>query len=129
MEHRWGDVNVDDEVTDGVFVGGCGPADLWISKKNVLICQYEDFTDGYVSYYPTNAIYRVAMGLPMDEHEPGNLPDGKFITWNGGTEAEAGHDALSIARYLAVFVPDAFSEAERNHLLGHGLTQQEGKKE
>lgn len=129
MEHRWGDVNEDGEVEDGVFVGGCGPADLWITGKNVLICQYENFDEGYVSYYPANAIYRAAMGLPMDEHTPGNLPEGKFITWNGSTEAEAEHDALSIARYLAVFVPDTFSEAERNHLLGHDLTQQEGKNE
>lgn len=124
MEYRWGDVNKDGEVEGGVFVGGCGPADLWISKKNILVCQYEDFDDGYVSYYPTSAIYRVAMGLPVDEHTLGDLPEGKFLTWHGSTEAQAKHDAMSIAVYLAVFVPDVFDEDERANLLGPGLTQQ-----
>lgn len=124
MNYRWGDVNADLNIDgdNAEFVGGCGSADLWITSKNVLICQYEPFEDCYVSYYPTNAIYRVAAGLPMDEHEPGSLPEGKFMTWHGNDEAEATHDAKSIATYLAAFVPDAFSDAEREHLLGRGLT-------
>lgn len=119
MNHRWGDVNDDGELGGlACFLGGCGPADLrLVEKNNVLICQYEDFSGGYVSYYPPSALYRHAMGIPLDEHEPGHLRSGSHVRWFGNDATDAEHDAQGIARYLAVFAPDLFTEEQRRDLL------------
>lgn len=119
MNHRWGDVNDDGELSSPArFLGGCGPADLWlVEKNNVLICQYEDFPDGYVSYYPPSALYHHVMGIPLDDHEPGHLRKSSHVRWFGNAATEAEHDAQGIARYLAVFAPDLFTEEQRRDLL------------
>jgi len=129
MEHRWDDVHKSISEDDGdaaVFLGGTDKADLWLTERmGVLICQYEH-RDDYVSYYPARAIYARVKGRKNDNdgasiHEQ---PPEARIWWTGSEESEDNHDPAGIARYLAVFAPDIFTEEERADLLGHRLTRQ-----
>lgn len=136
MQHRWCDVN--DEVDDGEntnyaeYIGGVGDADLWVSRKiNVLICQYED-DDEYVSYYPASAVIDHAKGVLTYKNTPKlegvgvSHPDNanKRLLWYGKDTSVVGHLPKNIARYVALFCPHAFSEAEREEALGLTLTEQ-----
>lgn len=123
MNHRWGDVN-EDEGSPLVFtfIGGCGEADLWLTYDGVLLCQYEDFD---VGYWPASAIHRYITGGVMDEPNfPLKVEKGMFFRWFGVASIEAVHDAIGIARYLAVFAPYLFTDGERADLLGLTLTKQ-----
>jgi hypothetical protein len=124
MNHRWGDIN--DDIADvAVLIGGCGPADLWLIDTGVLVCQYEDNDDDYVSYWPASAIHRHVTGRAMDDTTfPINFVKGRFYRWFGAASIQAVHDEISIARYLAVFAPYLFTEGERADLLGSNLTKQ-----
>lgn len=136
MKHRWMDVQnegIDSDVADStIFAGGTELADLWIVQKtNVLICQYED-DDEYVSYFPISAVLDHAKGR-MD-HESCNGKGmivqemerlGLSSIW--GIDLPQ-HKPEDIARYLAVFYPDAFTEAQRQEALGITLTTEENDK-
>lgn len=142
MQHRWCDVNEDaflleEDSSHADFVGGVGDADLWVNTKdNVLICQYED-DEEYVSYYPMSAILDHAKGVLTYENtlglegksvaDPTNVS--KRLLWYGKSTSVLGHKPSEIARYLAMFYPDAFSPAEREEALGLTLTQDVGPAE
>lgn len=141
MQHRWCDVN--NEVNDSEdpshadYIGGVGDVDLWVNTKiNVLICQYED-EDEYVSYYPASAVIDHAKGVLTYENTPKlegvsvSHPDNanKRLLWHGKDTSVDGHLPKDIARYVALFYPDAFSEAEREEALGLTLTQDVGPAE
>jgi hypothetical protein len=139
VQHRWCDVNEEvfvpedgEDPCHADYVGGVGDVDLWVSaRSNVLICQYED-EDEYVSYYPVSAVLDHAKGVLTYENTP-NL-EGKFVgdptnankrlLWHGKDTSVVGHQPKEIARYLAVFYPDAFSQAEREEALGLDLAEQ-----
>lgn len=124
MNHRWGDPNddIDDSFDSVVLIGGCGEADLWLTYDGVLLCQYEDFD---VGYWPASAIHRYITGGVMDEPNfPLKVEKGMFFRWFGVASIEAVHDAIGIARYLAVFAPYLFTDGERADLLGLTLTKQ-----
>lgn len=132
MQHRWIDVNedVDSENNPTEFVGMVGEADLWIIQRlDVLICQYRH-DDEYVSYYPTSAVIDHAKGRLTYENSPNlgglSIEDpsniNKRLMWWGDDAMLAMHDQEMIARYLAIFVPYVFSDAERNEVLGMNLT-------
>lgn len=131
MQYRWMDINYDIDGDTATFIGGCGPADLWLIVKQeegkpdrtILVCQYKD-ADAYVSYQPLRTIYRAVFDLPLDEHTPGMFKPNTFVRWHGLNKTMRHHDAISIARYLAMFTPDFFTEEERRHLLGADLTPQ-----
>ena len=133
MEHRWDDVHksVDEGDEDSaVFLGGTGNADLWLTERmGVLICQYEDSND-YVSYYPARAIYARVKGHENANDGKGSVlhdyPPDACLWWKGSEESEDNHDPMGIARYLAVFAPDIFTEEERADLLG-GQTNPRGE--
>jgi len=131
MKHRWEDVNNSVAEHDGdsaVFLGGTEKADLWLTEKmGVLVCQYEGPSD-YVSYYPARAIYARIKGRKNDNDGNSpllNYPPEARVWWTGSEEPEDNHDPMGIARYLAMFAPDIFTEEERADLLGHRLTQEE----
>lgn len=134
MEHRWEDVHqsVYEHEGDGaVFLGGTEKADLWLTEKlGVLICQYEHRYD-YVSYYPARAIYARVKGHENDNDGRSplqNYPPEARVWWRGSEESEDNHNPMFIARYLAVFAPDIFTETERADLLG-GQTNPQGEME
>lgn len=132
MQYRWLDVaqDVDSKVSAGTtFIGGTGLADLWVvPKTNVLICQYED-PDDYVSYHPVSAVLADAKGeLDGDNDKYAGvditqMPEDASIKWGAyqSLTEEGTHKPADIARYLAVFYPDAFTEAQRAEVLGTTL--------
>jgi hypothetical protein len=137
MEPRFEDLR-DTDARPCTLIGGTTEADIWLSVvtdgyvrgKNlpVLICQYEG-TDNYVSYYPPGAILEHVKGTLMDIPQSGFLnrcitkwPEGTRTYWKSG---EMEHNALEIARYVAVFAPYVFTEDERNEALGMSLTTME----
>jgi len=127
MEHRGGDPNddIDDSFDSAVLIGGYGDADLWLFNTGVLLCQYENYSNHYISYWPANAIYRSIKGGVMDKADfPIEMEEGKFYRWMGSSAVTDIHDEIGIAIYLAVFQPDLFTEAERADLLGSSLTTQ-----
>ena len=136
MQHRWSDVNQDidheDENDFAEYVGGVGDADLWFVRGNdVLICQYED-EDTYVSYHPASVVIEHALGVidyentpSLDGHSikhPENVK--KHLLWHGKDVSMEVHQPEMVARYLAIFAPYVFSEAERIKALGQDLTKQ-----
>lgn len=135
MQRRWCDINEEapDPENNADYVGGVGDVDLWVdTKNNVLICQYED-DDEYVSYYPVSAVLDHAKGVLTYENTLGL--EGKSVAdpanvmlWYGKGTSVLGHKPKDIARYLAIFYPDAFSEAEREEALGTSLTEQPKEK-
>ena len=133
MEHRWDDVHksvAEGEEDSAVFLGGTEKADLWLTERlGVLVCQYEYASD-YVSYYPARAIYARAKGHKNDNTGVGSnlhsYPPEARVWWRGSEESEDNHDPMGIARYLAVFAPDIFTEEERADLLG-GQTNPQGE--
>jgi hypothetical protein len=138
MKHRWCDVN--DELDNHAnyhadFVGGVGEADLWIIRSaDVLICQYRH-DDMYVSYRPASTVVDHAKGVldyattptleGLSIDDPSNI--NKRLLWWGDDSIQTEHDQEKIARYLAIFYPDAFTEAERNEVLGKTLTEKENE--
>ena len=131
MQHRWDDVNKsirEGDEDSAVFLGGTEKVDLWLTERlGVLVCQYEDPSD-YVSYYPARAIYARIKGHKNDNDGNSpllNYPPEARVWWTGSEEPEDNHDPMGIARYLAMFAPDIFTEEERADLLGHRLTQEE----
>lgn len=123
MQHRWDDVHMsvyENSMDSAVFLGGTEKADLWLTEKmGVLICQYEGPND-YVSYYPARAIYARIKGRKNDNDRNRTLhdyPQQARVWWTGSAESEDHHDPMDIARYLAVFAPDIFTETERADLL------------
>lgn len=133
MQHRYLDVreNVTSKWAHCTrFIGGTAHADLWlVESTNVLICQYED-PDDYVSYIPASTVLYHARG-PMDRKfadiDVTQMPPGARDFWgNYERLMEDGvHKPAEIARYLAVFYPDIFTEDEREEALGITLTKQE----
>lgn len=135
MQHRWMDPNHSFKGGDepAIFVGGTGETDIWVvPETNVLICQYEN-DDVYVSYFPIAAVLDHAKGLfTLDTATPlrGDVRNAKSCglrtAWQGFATAyyDKAHKPADIARYLAMFYPDAFSEAEREEALGIPLTEQ-----
>jgi hypothetical protein len=122
------------------LLGGTNTVDIWLSIATdgvvpgkhlpVLICQYEDNND-YVSYHPPGAILDHVKGTLQDSKEMdvqgtciSTWPEGTRTYWHSG---EMEHNALEIARYLAVFAPDVFSDAEREEVLGMTLTMENGR--
>lgn len=132
MQRRWCDVNEEapDQENNADYVGGVGDVDLWVNPRiSVLVCQYED-DDEYVSYYPASAVLDHAKGVLTYENTP-NLGGGsvvdptnvkKRLLWYGKNTSVVGHKPKEIARYLAVFYPDIFTEDEREEALGITLT-------
>jgi len=135
MQHRWDDVHqsvAEGDDDSAVFLGGTEKADLWLTERmGVLICQYEDPSD-YVSYYPARAIYARVKGRENDNDGKGSVlhdyPPEARVWWTGSAESEDHHNPMFIARYLAVFAPDIFTETERADLLG-GQTNPQGEME
>ena len=134
MQHRWCDINEEapDPENNADYVGGVGDVDLWVNPRiRVLVCQYEG-DDEYVSYYPVSAVLDHAKGVLTYENtlslegtsvaDPTNVS--KRLLWYGEDTSIIGHQPKEIARYLALFYPDAFSEAERKEALGLTLTEQ-----
>jgi len=134
MQHRWDDVHRSVAGClpgdSAVFLGGTEKADLWLTEElGVLICQYEDSND-YVSYYPARAIYARIKGRKNGNDGTSAIidyPPEARVWWTGSDESEDNHDPMGIARYLAVFAPDIFTEEERADLLGVALTLEENK--
>lgn len=132
MEHRWDDLRGAPETEkEGVsFLGGCGDADLWCTSNNVLICQYQH-SDDYVSYYPPWAMLRRLQRVPRKSENIGvqlsDIPEGEFIYW-GNTTGHGHEETLEIARYVAIFAPDLFSQADRETILGFTLKPKNRKK-
>lgn len=132
MQYRWLNVrqHVDSKVSSGTtFIGGTGLADLWVvPKTNVLICQYEH-EDDYVSYHPISAVWADAKGEVYGDNDKYAGMDVRDIDANikwGNWEhmgEEGTHKPADIARYLAVFYPDAFTEAQRAEVLGTTLAE------
>ena len=137
MNHRFHNLSKEDAGTD-TFVGGTNLADLWISKPYdgavprddlyVLICQYQDNME-YVSYTPPSAVLDHAKGAGVDVHSTEfgghcvtTYPVGTRVYWSSG---DPPHDPVEIAKYLATFYPDIFTEDERNEALGLTLTTME----
>ena len=133
MKHRWEDVHESVAAHDGdsaTYLGGTDKADLWLTERDhVLVCQYE-YPGDYVSYYPARAIYARINGHKNDNTGNGfrldAYPPGARVWWTGSEESEDRHDPMGIARYLAVFAPDIFTEEERADLLG-GQTNTRGE--
>ena len=85
-----------------------------------------------MSYYPASPVLDHAKGVLTYENTP-NL-EGKSVTdptsvnkrllWYGKNTSVIGHKPKEIARYLAIFYPDAFSQAEREEALGLDLAEQ-----
>jgi hypothetical protein len=126
MNHRWGDLNdgAENSSAAAAFLGGCGEADLWLLPRGTLICRYEDYRSGCVSYWPASAIHRHITGGVFDHpNVPIKLEKGRFYRWFGAESLVAVHDAIGIARYLAVFAPYLFTDGERADLLGLTLTK------
>lgn len=133
MQNRWDDVNKSVAEGDGdsaTYLGGTEKADLWLTARmGVLVCQYEDSHD-YVSYYPARAIYARIKGRKNDNDGYTPLlsyPPEARVWWTGSGESEDHHNPMHIARYLAVFAPDIFTETERADLLVPALTQEENE--
>lgn len=126
MEHRFDDVNKHNDGPSADYVGGLSNVDLWVStgeRFKLIICQYE-ISHHYVSYSNASALWADAKGeleeseysdMPIDE-----VPDGAQYCWGLTDEYRelVGHNPREIARYLALFAPYVFSEAERKEILG-----------
>lgn len=126
MKHRWVDVTTayDSDEDPTSYVGGCGPADLWlVHTTNVLICQYQD-NDDYVSYYPAATVWDDAKGTLNAEvvHKYNGVavsefPKGLRTKWGARIYSLIQHNPKDIATYLAVFCPDVFTDTERAEIL------------
>jgi hypothetical protein len=126
MEYRFDDVNKDKDGPPADYVGGLSNVDLWVStgeRFKLIICQYE-ISHLYVSYSSASALWADAKG-ELEESEYSNtpideVPDGAEYCWGltGEHRELVGHNPREIARYLALFAPYVFSEAERKEILG-----------
>lgn len=139
MQHRYLDVRKSGDSKWAHcthFIGGTEHADLWlVESTNVLVCQYE-YPYDYVSYIPASTVLHHARGpmvrkfADMDVTQMPPLADvlgaGARDFWgNYERLMEDGvHKPAEIARYLAVFYPDIFTEDEREEALGITLTEQ-----
>ena len=141
MDYRFHNVakhDEEDSESESTFIGGTADVDLWMCKIlrgevrrddcYVLICQYDDEHKD-VSYYPPSTVLDHAKGSV--DHLQGtkwgggcvtSLPPTARVYWDS---MNPDHNATLVAKYLATFYPDIFTEDERNEALGLPLTTME----
>lgn len=108
------------------FIGGVGEFDLWImQERNVLIVQGEGY-DQFMSFFPSGALIDVIEGHLNNDTNPGfprggvgELTNGERIYWG---DRKLKFDKVAVARFVAVFAPNMFTDEERNKALGFDLT-------
>jgi hypothetical protein len=141
LNYRFHDLAKEDE-EDGprasTFIGGTNLVDLWLCEVRggtqprddlyVLICQYE-YDMEYVSYTPPSAVLDHAKGKGVNVNGTDfhgqcvtTYPPDTRVHWSSGKPP---HDPIEVAKYLATFYPDIFTEDERIEALGLTLTTME----
>jgi hypothetical protein len=130
----WHDINNGNFIDDdnyGEYLGHVKGMDLWLTNTRVLICQYED-EDIYRSYHPPGAIIHYAKGgeqnekvLDWDIKTKNNRQCLDPTWWGVNDDAHSFDTAKYIARYLAMFTSDVFTDEEKQEALGFTLTETE----
>lgn len=115
MQHRWMDLNEDQEIKNGAaYLGGTGPTDLWLTNgKKTLVCQYQD-DDDYVSYQPADRLLVHVQNELLDTESNSIWTSARSL----GYAAEVwGHDPKAITHYLLCFAPWVFTDTTRAEML------------
>ena len=111
---------------DTTFLGGTAEADLWLTNNGVLVCQYDESIEDYVSYWPADAVWHHAQGkISPETSTTGSEVKNSPVVWYGSGYAIEKHDAEAIAAYLLCFVPHVFSTETLNDMYTHnGVTHE-----